>query len=166
MKVLLQQLLDHVGIDGPMGPYGSRMWTADDDDKGLTCSAQASMNGDSDELDLVIEVFHSKPKPDTPDHEPILVMHFRQDINKKWSPDVCRVKKDSQVGKLYEWEKKGCDFFLAVITALARNTVPDLDALIERIFKANDTFGSGTAGGGKRNPTIRPEQLLNPNKKF
>jgi hypothetical protein len=55
---------------------------------------------------------------------------------------------------------------VAVVVALKRDTVPDLDALIERFFKSTDMAGTGTGGGGKRNPTIKPEQLLNPMKKF
>lgn len=166
MKATAQQLSDHLGLDAPLGPYDSRMWSADDNDKGLTCTAQVAVNAEGDEMDVTIDITHFTPKPDTPMNEQFMVFHIKQDINKKWSPDILRIKREIYHGKHYDWEKKACDLFVTVTASLARNAVPDFDELLERFFKAGDGFGSGTAGGGKRNPTIKPEQLLNPMKKF
>ena len=166
MKSTLPQLMDALGLETQMGPYDSHMWTADDHDRGIMCTAQAAMDGDGSEIEVTVDLTHTKPKPDTPEHEQILFFHIKQDLNKKWTPDVLRVKRDLLHTKLYDWEKKACDFFVAVTAALKRNTVPDLDEMIERFFRATDGFGTGTGGGGKRNPTIKPEQLLNPMKKF
>lgn len=166
MKVILREFLTNLGVEGDFGPYDSRMWSADDLDKGTTCSAQASMNAEGDEMDVTVDLIHTTLKPDTPETEQIMFMHAKQDMNKKWSPDVLRVKREVQHTKIYDWEKKSCDFFIAVTTALARGEVPDIEALIERIFKAADNFGSGTASGGNRKPMIRPEQLFDPTKRF
>lgn len=166
MKATLSQLMDSLAIETQMGPYDSHMWSADDDDRGVMCTAQASMNGEGDEMDVTIDVTHTKPKPDTPEHEQTMFFHLKQDNNKKWTPDILRIKRDLMHSKIFDWEKKACDFFVAVVAALKRDTVPDLDEMIERFFKATDNFATGTGGGGKRNPTIKPEQLLNPMKKF
>ena len=96
---------------------------------------------------------------------PILFFHAKQDLNGNWTPDTLKLKGESASGKYYEWEKKAGEFFVAVTASLSAGAVPDIDELIERIFKSYDTYGSGTAGGGKRNPTIRPEQLLDPGKR-
>lgn len=166
MKATLREFLTNLGIDGEFGPYDSRMWSADDDEKGITCTAMASMSGEGNEMDITVDIVHTPPKPDTPESESIMFCHAKQDMNKKWTPDVLRVKKEVQSSKIYDWEKKMCDFFVAVTAVLNRGEVPDLDALIERIFKSADNFGSGTASGGSRKPMIRPEQLLDPTKRF
>lgn len=166
MKASLPEFLTHLGIDGPFGPYDSRMWSADDSEKGITCSALVSMNAEGDQIDATIDLVHIILKPDTPETESILFFHAKQDMNKKWTPDILRVKREAYHSKLYDWEKKAGDFFVAVTTSLNRGEIPDLDALIERIFKATDNYASGTAGGGTRKPVIRPEQLFDPTKRF
>lgn len=166
MKATLREFLDFIGIDGEFGPYDSRMWSADDDEKGTTCTAQASMNAEGDEIDVTVDLIHTVLKPETPETEQILFFHTKQDINKKWNPDILRLKREVYHNKIYDWEKKACDFFVATTSSLNRGDVPDIDSLIERIFKSAENYGSGTASGGNRKPTIRPEQLLNPTKKF
>jgi hypothetical protein len=162
MKATLQQIIDHLGIERQLGPYDSLMYTADESEKGITCTAAAAMNAEGNEIDVTIDVSHTTPKPDTPDHQQYMYFHIKKDLNDKWTPDVLRLKNEAQNGKIYEWEKKACEFFLAVIVILQRGDVPDLDELSYRIFKSGDGFGAGTAGGGKRNPIIRPEQLMKP----
>lgn len=166
MKASLREFLTNLGIEGEFGPYDSRMWSADDDEKGITCTALASMNAEGDQMDVTIDIVHITPKPDTPETEQIMFFHAKEDVNKKWTPDILRVKREVYHTKLYDWEKKACDFLVAVTVVLNRGDVPDLDALIERIFKAADNYATGTASGGARKPMIRPEQLLDPTKKF
>jgi hypothetical protein len=166
MKATLQQMTENLGLDRQPGPYDSRMWTADNMETGTSCTAMMAMNAEGDEIEVTVDLNHTTPKPETPEQESIMYFHIKRDLNQKWSPDILRVKGEALHSKLYDWEKKACDFFLAVTVILNRSEVPDIDELIERIFRSNDQFGSGTAGGGKRNPTIRPEQILNPMKRF
>ena len=166
MKATLRELLDLLGVEEDFGPYDSRMWSADDESAGATCTAQASMNAEGNEVEASVELVYLNPAPGTPAAQQIMFMHARQDMNKKWLPDILRVKGELQHGKIYDWEKKAGEFFITTTMQLARGTVPDFDELIERIFKSSDGYASGGGGGGSRKPVIRPEQLLDPTKRF
>jgi hypothetical protein len=165
MKVPLTELLAMMGIDQPMGPYDSQMWSADDEKSDTTCTAQCSMNEYGDALESSIMTSSFMSAGSAMNSTPILFFHAKQDLNGNWTPDTLKLKGEGASGKYYEWEKKAGEFFVAVTASLSAGAVPDIDELIERIFKSYDTYGSGTAGGGKRNPTIRPEQLLDPGKR-
>ena len=165
MKATLRELMDNLGIDAQFGPYDSQMWMADNDDKGQTCTAQASMDAEGVELEVTINLMHQNPPEGISSNEAIMYFHVKQDVNKKWVPDTCRIRKELYHAKIYDWQKKACDFFVAVTNALNRNDVPDIDELIERIFKPSDNYSAGTASGGSKKPMIRPEQLLDPTKR-
>jgi hypothetical protein len=166
MKVLLRELLDKLGVEQTLSPYDSMPWSAYDADKGLTCSAEVRMNTDGTEIDAEMQLVYDNPPAGTPPVEQIMAMNFKQILNDKWSPTYLRVRKDQMDKKLYDWENKGCEFFITVCVFLTRGEMPDLDQLIERIFKPADNYRAGAAGGSGRKPSIKPEQLLDPTKRF
>ena len=166
MKATLRELMDLFGVDRLFNPYDSETWAAYDATAGGTCNAEIHMDGDGKTVEAEIQFIYDTPPAGTPPVEQIMYIQTDRDMNGKWTPSLLRVRKDLLSGKVYDWEKKGGEFFLTVATHLRRNEVPDLEALIERIFRASEGYGTGTASGGSRKPMIRPEQLLDPTKKF
>jgi hypothetical protein len=166
MKVLIRELMDKLGVEHVLNAYDSAPWSAYDATKGLTCSAEVRMNTDGTEIDAEIQLVYDTPPAGTAPVEQIMAMHFRKILNDKWSPDTLRVRKDQMHSKLFDWESKGCEFFTTCCVFLTRGEIPDIDELIERIFKPADNYRAGAAGGSGRKPSIKPEQLLDPSKRF
>lgn len=166
MKVTTQELMDHLGVDHILSPYETAPWSTYDPDRGLTCNADVRMGPDMDDLEAEIVLVYDTPPEGAPSVEQIMFLHLKLDMNKKWTADVLKLQGETFTGKIYDWDKKACEFFISATLQLTRNVIPDFEEMIERIFKAADTFGSGTGGGGGRKPIIRPEQLLDPMKKF
>jgi hypothetical protein len=166
MKASLHEITDYLGLDHPPQPYDSYPWSAYDTEKSLTCNAEARMDADGKIFEVEIQFIYDTPPAGGGSIEQIMYMKIDQQVNGKWAPALLRIKKDLMSGKIHDWEKKGCEFFTKICLSLARNEVPDIDDLIEKIFKAAENMGGGTAGGGSRKPMIRPEQLFDPTKKF
>lgn len=165
MKATLRELLDALGVERTLGAYDTAPWSTYDPEKGLTCNAEVRMGADNDEVEAEIQFIYDTPPEDGASVQQIFYTHAKLGNNGKWSPVLLKLKGELYT-KVYDWEKKGCEFFLACTVMLARDKIPDIEELIERIFKAAENFGTGTGGGGGRKPTIRPEQLLDPTKKF
>jgi hypothetical protein len=165
MKATLRELSDHLGLDRPPQPYDTYPWAAYDADKSLTCNAEVRMDADGQCVEVEIQFIYDIPPAGGASIEQIMFMKIDQQVNGKWVPQLLRVKKNLMSGKLYDWEKKGCEFFTKVCISLARSEIPDIDDMIEKIFKA-ENHSSGGGGGGTRKPIIRPEQLFDPTKKF
>lgn len=166
MKASLRELTDYLGLEHPLNPYDSYPFAAYDAEKSLTCNAEVRMDADGKTVEVEIQFIYDTPPAGGASIEQIMFMKIDQQVNAKWAPQLLRVKKDLMSGKIYDWEKKGCEFFTKVCLALGRGEVPDIDEMIDKIFKASDHLGGGTGGGGSRKPVIRPEQLFDPTKKF
>lgn len=166
MKVTLRELMDNLGVPNVLAPYDSCPWSAYDVDEALTCNAEVRMDADGKVVEVEIQFIHDTPAAGVPPVEQVMYMNIPLSMNGKWTPNLLRVRKELYSGKIYDWEKKGCEFFTTVAGHLMRSEMPDIDELIEKIFKASEGMGSGTASGGSRKPTIRPEQLMDPTKKF
>lgn len=167
MKANLREIHDFLGVPETLEPYGSWPWSAYDTANSTTCNAEVRMDETGKHMEAEILLIRDVPLPGVPMVDQVMYMSIElSSMNNKWMPNLLRVRKELMSGKIYDWETKGCQFFVAVAGALARGEVPDIDELIEKILKAADATGSGTARGGSRKPTIRPEQLLDPTKKF
>jgi hypothetical protein len=166
MKATLREILDNLGVPETLEPYGSWPWSAYDADEGLTCTAEVRMDGGGRTIEVDVQFIHDTPAAGTPSMEQVMFMPVELGMNGKWSPTLLRVQNELFSGKIFDWETKGCNFFSAIAGSLARNEIPDIETLIEKILNATDNYGTGTASGGSRKPSIRPEQLLDPTKKF
>lgn len=165
MKVPLYDLLQALSVDHVLGPYETCPWSAYDSGNGLTASAEVRMNPESNEIEAEVQLVYDTPPAGTPSVEHLLFLHARPSLNDKWSPDLLRIRKDVQTNKVSEWDRRGCELFSACVQAMMRNEIPDFDDLFERIFAVADRYGSGTAGGSGRKPSIKPEQLMDPTKR-
>ena len=160
MKVTLFDLLQALSVDHVLGPYETCPWSAYDSARGLTCCAEVRMNPEGSEVEAEIQLVHDVPPAGGASVEHLLFLHAKPSLNDKWSPDLLRLRKDAYTNKVSEWDRRGCELFSACVQALMRNEIPDFDDLMDRIFTVADRYGSGTAGGSGRKPSIKPEQLL------
>ncbi len=164
MKAPLKELVEQLAVDHIPAPYETCPWSAYDTEKGITCSAEVRMNADADEIEAEIQMVYDAPLAGTPPVEQVFFLHAKPDNNGKWALDILRVKRETYENKFSDWEKKGCDFFSAVVSILMRNQIPDIDELIERFFKSTENYGTGSGGGSNRKPIIRPDQILDPSR--
>jgi hypothetical protein len=73
-----------------------------------------------------------------------------------------RLRGESYANEVYDWEGKGCAFFLAVVQAINMGDMPDIDALIAKEIEDDDGFGGGRgrARNSRKAPKIKPAQVL------
>lgn len=95
---------------------------------------------------------------------PLQIMHMRAapvGPAGEWGPVDLKVKGESFVNKIYNWEEKGCDFFRACIQSIVMDELPKVDDLIEQELSDDDSTGGGRRGRiGRKAPKIKPAQLL------
>lgn len=177
MREPLKTLLEKLGVNHELSPYETQPWVLYDAENKVTCSAEVRMNPGGDELEAEIQLLKDEDEEggeegtqDTgggKQPEQVMWMRAATDNGKEWSPNLLRVKGEDYVNAFHDWEKKGCDFFLAVIGALQMGEMPDIDALAEEHMKDDDIWNTGGRGKiGRKSPKIKPAQLLGLKKPF
>jgi len=160
MRDTLKELMDRFGVGYEMSAYETFPWSAYDGTKGVTCSAEVRMNPFGDEIEAEIQMLADEPAPGKSSLDQILFMKATPHVQSKWSVIQLKIKGEDWVGKTYNWEEKGCNFFRACITELALGNIPDIDALIDREMRDKERFGDQRGSGSGKSPKIRPSQLL------
>ncbi|HNS44684.1 MAG TPA: hypothetical protein PKH37_05620 [Alphaproteobacteria bacterium] len=161
MRVTLSELLEKLGVSYTLSAYETCPWSASDAETGKTCSAEVRMNPDGNEIEAEIQIFYDSPPPGKTSIEQILWFKAAPHVQDKWDTSDLRIKRESWVGKIYNWEEKCCNLFRAIVTELELGRIPDIDAIIEREMNEKERFSGSRGGGGGKAPKIRPEQILN-----
>lgn len=179
MRVDLKKLLETLGVGHVLSPYETQPWMHYDSGKALTCSAEVRMGPSGDEIEAEIQFMPDDPSAIPPPPPPaaegapeikivilpggtqqIMIMRATPSEG-MWTPRDLKVRGESYVNKIYNWEEKGCNFFRACIEALQMGVLPDIDDLIEKELSDDDDFGGGRRGRiGRKAPKIKPAQLL------
>jgi hypothetical protein len=160
MRDTLSELMERLGVDHALTAYETFPWSAYDMVKGLTCSAEVRMSTGGDEIEAEIQMLLEDPEPGKKPVEQVLWMKATPHVQTKWSVKDLRIKGESWVGKVYNWEEKSCNFFRACTTELNLGNIPDIDALLDREMHDKERFGDQRGSGSGKAPKIRPAQLL------
>ncbi len=161
MHYELKNLMEKLGVNRVLSPYETQPWLHYDTARGIACSAEVRMGPDSEDIEAEIQMLKDAPGEDGKTTEQIMLMKILPGGDKLWMPTDLRVRSESYVNKIYDWEGKGCNFFRACIQAIQMSDLPDIDALIEQELGDDDDWGGGKRGKiGRKAPKIKPAQLL------
>ncbi len=159
MRTDLKQLMDALGVGYILTPYATCPWSAYDGEKGITASAEVRMNNDGTEVEAELQFMYDSPKDGKP-MEQMMWVYFKPIVAGQWSPTSLRIKGKDETGSVYDWEKKSCNLFLACVTDLKMDIVPDFDALLDREMGGGERWQDARQGGGSKAPKIKPQALL------
>jgi len=160
MRADLKQLMDKLGVGYVMAAYETCPWSTYDAEKGITCSAEVRMNNDGDEVEAELQLLFDTPESGKPPVEQSIFILCKPVIEGKWSPVSFRVRGDDETNCVYNWEEKCCNFFAACVQDIKMDTIPDIDAIMEREMAEHERFRGSRGGAGSKAPKIRPQQVL------
>lgn len=160
MRVTLKELLDSLGVGEILSAYETCPWSAYDEEKGITCSAEVRMNSDADELEAEMQLMHDIPEEDKPPVEQVFYLTAKPSAAGKWDIKDVKIRGEGNKNGLYAFEEKAVDFFHACVQELKMDKVPDIDEIMAREMKNNERYGGGAQGGGNKSPKIKPQALL------
>jgi hypothetical protein len=158
-RVEAKELFDKMGVGYVLGPYETFPWSAYDSEKGITCSAEVRMGGDSREADAEVQMLYDTPPEGKPPMELVCMMHCAPDSDNLWTVTNLRIHGEPFGEGIYNWQEKACNFLSAVGRALATGEVPDIEELIREEFHGGERFADQQGGGGKA-PKINSKALL------
>lgn len=176
MRVPLEKLMEKLGVDRTLSPYETQPWFHYEDERGITCSAEVRMGPGGDDVEAEIQFLYDDGAGQPPPNEagsgdgnagtqggPQQIMRMRAVpvSSGEWSPTDLKVKGESFVNKIYNWEEKGCDFFRACIQSIQMGDLPNVDELVAQELSDDGGGGGGKSGRiGRKSPKIKPAQLL------
>ena len=159
MRVPLKELMDKLGVGYILSAYETCPWSAYEEERDLTCSAEVRMNNDGDEIEAEMQFVRGNPQGDEKPFEQVFWLLARPSTQDKWDVAEVKIKGESIKGTTYNAEEKGCGFFNACVQELKMNVIPDIDAILEREMKSNEKYGGGATGGSKKAPKIKPQNM-------
>lgn len=165
MRVELKKLLEQLGVNHVLSPYETFPWFYYDEEKAVTCSAEVRMGPGGDDIEAEIQLLKDSGEAEGEGagggQQQIMLMRAKPAMAGEWAPFDLKVKGESFVNKIYNWEGKGCNFFRACVQAMQMNQMPDIEELIEKELHDDDGAGGGRRGKiGRKSPKIKPAQLL------
>ncbi len=162
MRVFLKELLDKLAVNRTLSAYETNPWSAFDDEKGITFSAEVRMNGDGKELEAEIQIMRDNPTGDEKPFEQLFWLICTPAVNEKWDFKSFKLKGEPLKDPPYGWEDKGCQLFSACVQEINMGKVPDFDALMEKHMKDNAKFGGRQGGGGGKGLKVqnKPAQKM------
>jgi hypothetical protein len=159
MRVPLKEMMDALGVGYILSAYETCPWSAYDEDKDITCSAEVRMNNDADEVEAEMQLLISEPKEDEKPIEQIFYLMGRPSTQDKWDVVEIKIKGESIKGSKHEAEEKGCKFFNACVQELKMGKMPNIEEILEREMKSNDKYGGG-GGSSRKTPKIKPAAVM------
>lgn len=172
MRVDLQKLLEKLGVGRVLSPYETQPWFYYDEAQGITCSAEVRMGPPGEDVEAEIQFLYDTPitapgagisqgTEDTMSHLQVMRMRATPSSDSAWTPVDLRVKGESFVNKIYNWEEKGCDFFRNCVQAIQMNEMPNIDQLMKQDLHDDDGEGKGGRGRiGRKSPKINSSAVL------
>lgn len=177
MRVELKTLLEKLGVKRVLLAYETVPWFYEDEDIGISCSAEIRMGPASDYLEAEIQFMKDEDKTDddetgdqtgkqqensliTQPVEQMFYMRAQPSIGNQWSPVSLKIKKEDYTNTIYDWEGKGCQFFQSAIQHINMQKLPEIDELVKRQM-VDESKGKGGRGRiGRKSPKIKPASLL------
>lgn len=160
MRVDLKELLDKLGVGYVLTPYETCPWSSSDAEKGVTCSAEVRMNNDGNEIEAELQMMYDSPEEGKPPVEQEIWIFCKPITGDKWSTTEFRIHGKDEVGCVYEWESKACNFFAACVQEVKMGNIPDIDAIMEKELSEHERFGGSRGGRSSKAPKIKPQALL------
>jgi len=160
MRVPLKELLDNLGVGYVLSAYETCPWSAYDEEKAITCSAEVRMNHDGDEIEAELQFVHDTPPADGNIVEQVFWLYAKPATSDKWDIFAVKIKGEDHVNKSYAWERKSCDFFNTCVQEIKMGNIPDIDEIYDQTMESNERYGGGARGGGSKSPKIKPQSLL------
>ncbi len=150
MRIKYKELMEKLGTGHELSPYETRPWFLQDEEKGVTCSAEVRVGPGMEDVELEIQFLHdgsnSGDDDDYSEPEQIMMMRFLPTKDQLWSESVMFVKGEDYANKIYNWGERGCEFFCLCIGALQMGEIPDIDELIKEHLTDNKSGGRGRRG--------------------
>ena len=98
MRVPLKEMMDALGVGYILSAYETCPWSAYDDEKDMTCSAEVRMNNDADEMEAEMQILISEPKEGEKPIEQVFWMIARPSTQEKWDVVDIKIKGESIKG--------------------------------------------------------------------
>ncbi len=156
MRVEYKELMEKLGVGYELSPYETRPWFLYDEDKSLTCSAEVRIGPGAEDVEVEIQFLHDENDGEDSETafggdgvtrtEQILLMRFVPSKDQIWAENLMFVKGENYNNKIHDWGARGCDFFVACISALQMSELPDIDELIESELTDSKGGRSGRRG--------------------
>lgn len=159
MRVTLKEMMDKLAVGYILSAYETCPWSVYDSEKGITCSAEVRMDGEAKELEAELQIMYDTPPAGKPSVEPVFWMSCKPVNAELWETKAIKVRGVDE-SEIFGWGDKGAAFFVACVTELKMDKLPEIDELIENIIHAKER-GAGGRGGGSKSPKIKPQALLN-----
>jgi len=158
MRIEYQELMEKLGVGHILSPYETRPWFLQDAERGITCSAEVRVGPGADDVEAEIQFLYDEnyipPEEEDEDEddedgegksksgrgprsggedgpEQILMMRFLPTKDAIWSAKIMYLKGEDFANSISNWGERGCNFFVACISALQMGELPDIDELIE-----------------------------------
>lgn len=160
MRVPLKEFLDKMAVGYILSAYETCPWSAYDDEKGITCSAEVRMDSDGAEIEAELQMMYENPEEGQLPVEQVFWLLAAPAVGDKWDVKSVKVRGEGNKDNLYGFEEKCVDFFHACVAELKMNKIPDIDALIAQHIKKSERMGDNSQGGGNKSPKIKPQALL------
>lgn len=161
MRTTLKELTDKLGVGQELSAYQTFPWSAYDDEKGVSCSAEVRMNSDANELEAEMQIMRDDPQEGELPFEHIYSMMAMPAAAGKWDVKRAIVKGKDNAEDIHGWAEKTVNFFHACVQELKMGKIPDIDEILKRELKDDERFGGKRGGGASRkSPKIKPQALL------
>ncbi|HIF25275.1 MAG TPA: hypothetical protein EYG18_09580 [Micavibrio sp.] len=161
MKISYKDLMDKLGVGYEMGPYETYPWSAYDDARGITCSAEVRVGPEGAEVEAEIQMMYDTPPAGKPPMEQICAITFKPCPLPDWDTYVLRIRGEKFGDDIYNWQEKACNFFRAIAMELQDDIIPDIDDILERELHNRERKGNQSGSGGGKSPKIEAGELLN-----
>lgn len=161
MKVSYKDLMDKLGVGYELGPYETYPWSAYDEDKGMSCSAEVRVGPEGEEIEAEIQLMYDIPPAGKPPMEQICTITFKPSPAPDWDTHSLYIRGEKPDDDIYNWQEKACNFFRAIAMELQDDIIPDIDDILERELHNRERKGNQQGGGGGKSPKIEAGELLN-----
>jgi hypothetical protein len=154
MRETVKELMERLGVGYVLGPYETCPWSYYDAEEGVTCSAEASMGGDSEVVEAEIQMMYDDPPEGKTHMEQVCQLRAEPLVEEKWTVTEFKIQGEDIDERIYNWEEKSCNFFAAVVQCLNLDELPDIEKLIE-LELSNERGADQRGGGGGRSQKMR-----------
>ncbi len=163
MGIELKELLENLSVEHIMTPYETCPWTAYEEEKEITCSAEVRMDADGQELEAEIDIVREQAEGDEKPFEQLFAIKFKPSLSGKWEPKMLKIKGKDWEDLFYDWDKKACELFSACVQEVKMEKTPDFDALLAKIMKESAKFSGvkGGSGGKAHKVQNKPQAKMN-----
>ncbi len=161
MRVTFKDLLEALGIYRILSAYETNPWMLYDDEKGISCSAEVRIGSAAQDAEAEIQFLYDNPEEHNKTNpDQIMLMRIKPTNEGLWAPYYLKIQGEDYINKFSGWEKKGCEFFFACVQAMQMGDLPDIEDLIKKHLKDEDSDRQGRGKIGRKSPKINPANLL------